>query len=276
MNKVTKTLLLFLCLTSTLGAMAESWDYVRSSGEYYYGMGRGATEKEAKDMALAELTGMIATHVSSEFVGLTDETNTNGRTDHKSQVLNCVKTYSEATLNNVEKWTEQKDGQYVAYCFMKRSELEKIYRERTAKARDMLNIAREALDKGKIDMALQYYYWSYSLVRSLQRPNEVKTDDGKVLMNWLPVKIEEILSNISVRYEKREEDFVDLLFFYDDKPVSSMEFSYSDGRTECQSVAKDGRGQLEMVPGYETNTYHINIEYYYCPLNTIPHSESAL
>ncbi|MBP3842615.1 MAG: hypothetical protein J6E29_03125 [Prevotella sp.] len=263
MKKSLFAILLLALLTATLETMAENWDYVRSSGEYYYGTGHGASEKEATDMALAELTGMIATHVSSEFMGLSDEANVNSQVDHKSQVLNCVKTYSQATLRNVEKLTEQKGNQYVAYCYMKRSELENIYKERTAKAKDMLNIAREALERGKIDMALQYYYWSYSLVRSLQRPNEVKTDDGKVLMNWLPVKIEEILSNISVKFEKREDDFVDLLFFYGDQPVSSLEFTYSDGRAECHGSAKDGRGLLEMVPGYETSTYHVNIEYEY-------------
>ncbi len=263
MKKSLFAILLLALLTATLETKAENWDYVRTSGEYYYGTGHGASEKEATDMALAELTGMIATHVSSEFMGLTDETVASGHADHKSQVLNCVRTYSQATLRNVEKWTEQKGNQYVAYCYMKRSELEKIYQERTTKAKDMLNIAREALERGKIDMALQYYYWSYSLVRSLQRPNEVKTDDGKVLMNWLPVKIEEILGNVSVKFEKREDDFVDLLFFYGGKPVSSLEFSYSDGRAECHGAAKDGRGLLEMVPGYETNTYHINIEYEY-------------
>ena len=36
------------------------------------------------------------------------------------------------------------------------------------------NTDRQALEKSKVDMALQYYYWSYSLIRSLQKPNEVK------------------------------------------------------------------------------------------------------
>jgi hypothetical protein len=45
--------------------------------------------------------------------------------------------------------------------------------------------------------------------------------------------------------------------------VSSLEYTYSDGRSECQGAAKDGRGMLEMVPGYETDTYHVNIEYEY-------------
>lgn len=245
-----------------IGAAAENWDYVRTSGEYYYGMGHGSSEKEAMDLALAELAGMIATHVSSYFNELSSDATTNGQIDHQSQVLNCVKTYSQATLRNVEKWTEQKNGGYVGYCYMKRTELYKIYEERVAKAKDMLSIASQALEKGKVDMALQYYYWAYSLIRSLQEPNEVKGSDGKVLMNWIPVRIDEVLSNISVSFEKREGDEVDLLFSYQGKPVSSLEYTYNDGRSsDCQGVAKDGRGMMEMIPGYTTPTYHLAIEY---------------
>lgn len=71
------------------------------------------------------------------------------------------------------------------------------------------------------------------------------------------------MSDISVEFDKREGDFTDLFFRYKGEPVSSLEFSYSDGRTICQGLAKDGRGMIEMLPGYETDTYHLDIEYEY-------------
>ena len=260
--KTMKRLFLLVLTLLPIAAVAENWDYVRSSGQYYYGMGHGDSEKEAMDMALAELTSMIATHVSSDFTGLTNETSTNGQTDHKSQVLNCVKTYSQATLRNVEKWTKKKGGGFVAYCYMKRSELEKIYVERTAKAKDMVNRASEYLQAGKINMALQYYYWGYSLIRSLQRPNEVTDDEGRLLVNWIPMRIDEILSDISVSFDQVVDNEVDLFFYYKGKPVSSILFTYNDGRSSsCEGSAMDGRGMLEMIPDYETSTYHLNIEY---------------
>lgn len=258
-----KQLLLALLILLPLGMKAENWDYVVSSGEYYYGMGRGATEAEASEQALADLISMIATNVSSEFTGLDDETNTNGAIDHKSRVLNCVKTYSQGSLTNVGKMSRGKEPDITVLRFMKRSELERIYDNRIAKAKDMLLIAKESLERGKADMALQYYYWAYSLIRSLQRPNEVTDEKGRIIINWIPLKIDEILSDISVKFENRDGDFVDLLFNYDGKPVSSLEYTYNDGRTECHGSAKDGRGMMEMIPGYDTNTYHINIEYEY-------------
>lgn len=258
-----KYLSLSLLLLISFAAYGENWDYVRSSGLYYYGMGHGTTEKEAIDNALSELTGMIATNVSSEFTGLTNVTDDNGKVDQKSQVLNCVRTYSQATLRNVEKWTEENGDGFTAYCYMKCSELEKIYTERINKAKDMLYIANESLQRGKVDMALQYCYWAYSLIRSVQRPNEVKDGEGRILVNWIPIIIDEILSNINVSFEEKEEDRVNLLFTYKGEPVSSLEYKFNDGRSECESRVGNGRGILDMAPGYETDTYHINIEYEY-------------
>jgi hypothetical protein len=127
----------------------------------------------------------------------------------------------------------------------------------------MVYIAGEAKKKGKIDMALQYYYWAYSLIRSVQRPDEVTGEDGRILVNWIPLRINEILGDVDVKFDHRDGDFVDLLFTYQGQPVSSLEFNYNDGRTMCQGSAKDGRGMMEMVPGYETSTYHVSLEYEY-------------
>ena len=261
MNKTFLTILCTLLCMLPLGTMAENWDLIRSSGQYYYGMGSGATEEEATEHAMGELTRSIVSHVSSDFQMLNNETSRNGQADHEKQVMSCVKTYSQATLRNVQKWTEKQGNSIVVYCYMKRSELEKIYAERIAKAKDMLSIGEQALEKGKVDMALQYYYWSYSLIRSLQRPSEVKSTDGKVLVNWLPVKIDEILGDLSVAFDRREGDDVDLLFSYKGKPVSSLLFNYNDGRATCNGEAKDGRGMIEMISDYQTPTYHLDIEY---------------
>ena len=128
-------------LLASLAGQAQNWDNIRSSGEYYYGVGVGATEAEASEAAMAELVSMIATHVSSEFVGIEDESNTNGKIDHKTRVLNCVRTYSQSTLTNVQKWVSGKAPNITVRRYMKRSELVRIYESRIAKAKDMVNIA---------------------------------------------------------------------------------------------------------------------------------------
>lgn len=253
---------LFLCLLS-LHASAQNWDAIRSSGDYYYGVGTGKTEAEAASNAMAELTSMIATHVSNEFVGIEDESVVDGNESYKSKVLSCIRTYSQATLTNVEKWVVSREPDFVVRCYIRRTEMERIYQSRIGKARDMMQIAEEALKGRKVDMALQYYYWAYSLIRSVQRPDEVRDESGRVLMNWLPIKIDDILGRVSIKFERRDGNYADLLFYYDGQPVSSLSYTYSDGRAECQGEAKDGRGTIEMIPNYETDTYHIGIEYEY-------------
>ncbi len=257
---------ILLCLTALVFQLshAESWDYIRTSGEYYYGVGVAATENEADKAAMENLVSQIATHVSSDFTQIDDVTTHNGSVDHKARVLSCVRTYSQTTLTNAEKWgPEGKAPNITVRRYMKKSELTRIFDNRIAKAKNMLAIADECLENKKIDMALQYYYWAYSLIRSVQFPNEVKDESGRIIADWIPVKIDQILSDIDVIFEKKEGDFTDLFFKYKGEPVSSLEFSYSDGRTLCQGLAKDGRGSIEMLPGYKTDTYHLDIEYEY-------------
>lgn len=256
--------ILVVVLITSLFIHAESWDYIKTSGEYYYGIGIAVTEEEADKAALANLISQIATNVSLDFTQIDDVTNHNGTLDHKSRVLNCVKTYSQSTLTNAEKWgPEGKSPNITVRRYMKKTELARVFDNRIAKAKNMLNIADECLKNKKIDMALQYYYWAYSLIRSVQFPNEVKDDRGRIIADWIPVKIDQILSDINVIFDKKDGDFTNLFFQYKGEPVSSLEFSYSDGRTICQGIAKDGRGMIEMLPGYETDTYHLDIEYEY-------------
>ena len=245
-------------------AHAESWDNIRTSGEYFYGVGVAATEEEADRAAMANLVSQIATNVSADFTQIDDVTTRNGNVDHKSRVLSCVKTYSQTTLTNATKWgPEGKAPNLTVRRYMKKSELARIFDNRIAKAKNMLSIADECLDNKKIDMALQYYYWAYSLIRSVQFPNEVKDERGRIIVDWIPVKIDQILSEINVDFDKKDGDYIDLFFHYKGEPVSSLEFFYSDGRTICQGLAKDGRGMIEMLPGYETDIYHLDIEYEY-------------
>ncbi len=54
-----KQILAMLLLLLPLGMTAQNWDYIRTSGEYYYGVGHGQTEVEASEQAMADLVSMI-------------------------------------------------------------------------------------------------------------------------------------------------------------------------------------------------------------------------
>ncbi len=248
---------------SLVSSMAQNWDYIRTSGEYYWGQGQGSDEAEARQQALAQLTSMIATHVSNDFHWLSDQTTLNGTMSHQEQVLNCVRTYSQATLTNVEWWPFAISGGegVTQRCWMAKSELHRIFENRTAKALSMAELADEALQRNKVDVALQYYYWAYSLARSVQYPQAIKNAEGRTLVDWLPLKIDDVLSGIRLTVESRDGDRVNLTATYNGQPVSGLQFTYSDGRTDCSGTARDGRAVLDMMPGYEASAYHVTVDY---------------
>ncbi|MGM9678687.1 MAG: hypothetical protein ACI3X7_02785 [Bacteroidaceae bacterium] len=258
-----KILILSLLLQCCVCAWAETWDEVVNSGEYYYGVGTGATQEEADQMAWSEMLNSIVVHVSSDFVMLHEETGKKGEVDSKTKVMNCMKTYSQGTFTNVESMTRGKAPSITVLRYMKRSELQNIYAHRIEAAKSWASLADEALDRRKVDMALQYYYWAYAFIRSLQRPYEVKDQRGNALATVLPSKIREILGKIDVRYEGQDEEFVNLLFLYDGKPLSSIDFSYNDGQADNEGCrAQDGRGCMEMAQGYKDKTcFDVAIEY---------------
>ncbi|MBQ8337473.1 MAG: hypothetical protein IJY44_08085 [Bacteroidaceae bacterium] len=245
----------------TAAAVAQNWDQIRNSGKYYYGEGFSDTVEKAKEMALSSLTGMIATNVSSDFQYLLDEKNTNGDIDHESKVLNCIKTYSQATLTNVKTWQVSDPPECVIRCYMECAEMERIFESRILKAKEYLKVAEEYLKRQKIDAALKYCYWAYSLICSVQFPNNVKDDAGNVLAVSIPQRIEEIIDGVKVTFDKRTDNYVDFLFTYGGEPVSSIEFTYNNGQDLCLGKAKDGRGMVEVRSSHEGKVYHINVEY---------------
>lgn len=246
---------------------AQNWDYIVNSGEYYYGEAMAEEEEQADREALSQLCSMIAVHVSSDFMSDYKHTQTNKNLDHKEFVHQCIMTYTSSTLTNCERMTLDIKGKKAVRRWMKRSELSRIYESRIAKAKDMVAMAGEALERNKVGIALQFYYWAYSLLCSTQYPNEIKDDEGHILVNWIPSQMRYVLGDVKVSVEKKEGENVDLLFTYKGSPVSELEFNYSDGREMCVGKAKDGRGTMLMIPDYDGEVCHLNVEYEYKSLS---------
>ena len=259
MKQLTTILLLFLAL---LPVGAQGWDVIKNSNEYIYGEAVGATVEEADRQVLVDLVTKIALQISSDFTVVDEDVSKNGKFDSETFVRNCVSTYAQALLANTEKWVVGKEPNFTVRRWIKLSEVDKIFADRIAKAKEMLQIAADAVEQERVDMALQYYYWAYSLIRSTQHPDRVEWNGHKVTV-WVPLQIDAILSNISAVCERREGNNVDLKFAYKGKPVKNLDFTYSDGRADCSGSAKDGWGMLEMAPGYESDYYNISVEYEY-------------
>lgn len=255
-------LILSLCLIPKL-CFAQNWDFIKSSGEYYYGESIAENEEEADKGALAQLVSMIAVHVSSDFTQNYEQTNDSNGISHNQYVHNCIQTYSTSTLTNCERMCMGEEPKITVRRWMKKSELTNIYEARISKAKDMVEMANEAIEHNKVGMALQYYYWAYSLIRSVQYPNEVKDAEGHLLVNWIVPQMRNILNDIKVKIDRRDGENIDLIFSYKGQNVSEIEFVYNDGREMCTGKAKDGRGTMQMIPNFDGTHYHLDIEYEY-------------
>ena len=242
------------CLISTF---SQSWDEVKRNTQIYLsGEGWGATVEEADQQALAALISKISVVVSNDFSITEDERTTNGKLDAASYTTSKVQTYSTATLTNTERIViDNNPDQAHIGRFIKRSELNKIFEGRIRTIKEYIRLGKVAEDACKIDDALRNYYWIYS---------DEETGETMYPLTWLPQQITNILKDLSVEVTGNDGTNVDLMFKYKGQPVSTLDFTYFDGRNWSNICsAKDGCGTMEFSKGMVPDNIQINYEYAY-------------
>lgn len=110
------------------------------------------------------------------------------------------------------------------------------------------------------------YYWALCLLKSLQYSNEVRylCPDGKqrLLATWIPERINEIFSGITVTPINKQNNEIILSFKYKDKPINSFDYTFFDGMDWSNIYsAKDGQGVIDLRPGQITDNLRIKCEY---------------
>lgn len=264
-----REILLFLSILAiSMSTYAQSWENIKENNAYLWGEGYGSTVAEADRNALADLTSKITTHVSSAFDVVEEETSHGKAVDSKTYISNRVQTYSQATLNNTERIIISNEPDARVGRWIKRSDITKMFEAREAKAKDLFESALRAESLGKVDDALRNYYWAFMLVHSLQHPNGVTytTDDGEthILTNLVKEKMDAIFDDVKIMAISREDDDVNLAITYKGRPVTSIDYTFWDGREWSNLYsAKDGIGVLELARGNDTDNYRIKIEYEY-------------
>ena len=265
MRNVICYMLLMMPLWTLAQTVGHAEDF-KNNADYIWGQGYGATVKDADQEALANLMSKISVSVSSDFMIDEREVNTAAGNDAQSTVQNVVRTYSQGTLKNTRSViVTEGPPEATVIRYIKRSDLEKIFKEREENVLSYVYSARNAEKAGRIDAALRYYYWASCLLKSLQNPSQVKFSEDGVkfpMTMWIPEQIRNILSQIKVEVTKVEGQEVSLLFTYKDKPVTSLDFHYWDGMNYSNIFsAKDGVMEVEMRPGAPTNKFNIQYEY---------------
>lgn len=263
--KITILFSLFL-----IPSYAQPWDEIINDSQYIYGEGVGYTIEEADQVAITNLISKISLVVSSEFSISEDEKVQNGILDSKTYTNSKLQTYSAATLTNTERVViESSPDEFYIGRYIKRSEIDRIFEGRIRSIKEYVRLGFVAEEKLKIDDALRNYYWAFALLKSVQHPAEItyiSNQDGSILhlLTWLPEHINTLLSNISAKIIKHDDSFVDVNFTYDGQDVSSLDFTYFDGRNWSNiSSAKDGIGTMEFTKNMIPENIQINYEYAY-------------
>ena len=247
------------------GIHAQSIETIKRSGEYLWGEGTGETIREAETQAMQSLVEKISVNVESLFENVEKEVQINGSLDASSAVKMVVKTYSSATLTNTDQLVLSQEPDAKIIRFVLKKDVQKIFEGRKNKMLDYVNLAQSAENKLKIDDVLRYYYWAYCLLRSLPDANQiVLPGSDRLLVTWIPDQINGVLSNVKVRKQSVDDEFVNLVITYKGSPVASLDYTYFDGRSYTNIYsASDGRGIMEMQPGVSTDNLKIKCEYEY-------------
>lgn len=265
---VRRIIYLIVVLFCVQPILAQDWEGVKQNPIYLWGEGWGITVSEADNNALNDLVSKISIQVVGNVSQTEEEKFSDGDVKSNTSFQAIIQTYSQATLNNTERVIIKNEPDAHVGRWIKRSEINKIFEARENKAKEYIDTALKAEAKGKIDIALKDLFWALTLVQSLQYPNDVyyDTEEGGHFMvtKWIPEQIERILGELQISVVSRKDNDVELQMLFHDKPVSSLDYTYFDGRDWSNIYsAKDGSGVLELAPGNMADTYQLKIEYEY-------------
>ncbi len=141
--------------------------------------------------------------------------------------------------------------------YIKRSDMGRIYDGRRSKVKEMLSIASTADRKCQMDVALRYYSWAETLMRSLPSPDVVAIAEAKS-------RHEAILKGLNVEFDRQDiydKGIVELTFTFDGRPVKNIDYKFFDGKVWSKALsAKDGKGFVEVRPGSKIDQYRIKYE----------------
>ena len=199
-----------MLMVAPLWAMAqvnEQAEAIKADPNYLWGQGYGENVKEADQGALSDLMSKISVQIESDFTIDEREVNTNEGNDSHSTVQNVVRTFSQGTLKNTQNIIISEAPQAVVVRYVKRSELDKAFKEREELIMSYVYSAMNAEKVGRIDAALRSYYWASCLLKSMPNASSVKMSiDGMKfpLTMWIPEQIRTVMSQIKSEITKRK------------------------------------------------------------------------
>ena len=259
-----------ICITivwmlSSLIVSAQDWEYVKTDSAFIWGEGWGSSVDEADQLALSSLVSKITVAVVNDFRQVEEQVFSSKGDEHYLMQSNRSSAYSSVTLSNTHRVVLRSGRKSHVGRWIRSDELDVIFADRKLRIIEYEECALNAERAGRVDDALRYHYWAYVLLRSLQRPSELRSEDGRMLLNSIPESINAILEDVNVRMTSHVGDVVKLNFTFRGRPVGGMDFSYFDGaRWSSMTSVRSGLASLDMAPGALAEYIQLRVEYAYC------------
>ena len=251
-------------LLVTFSASAQDWERIREDDRYIWGEGWGRTVEDADRDALASLASKISIAVSSRYRELEEQRDTPSGTDYTIIRSSQLAVASNATLSNTHQLVRRTGRKYYVGRWIPRSELDMVFSDRKERVLEFERSALVAEEDGRVDDALRFHFWAYALLRSLQRPSELRDDGGAMLLNTIPERMNAIFDDLEPRATRQGSTLV-LSFRFRGLPVKALDFTYFDGaRWSSQCSATGGSAQVELAPGALADVVQVRIIYSYC------------
>ena len=253
--------LMLLGLSVFLGAQEVSQEGIMHSGAYYYGSGTAINPKEAKAIALEELVGQISTYVVSDYQSKINEADK----DLTEKVTSVLKTYSMAKLKDLQSTIDElPDGRFKAFCYIKKSKVNQIFNLRRKLIQAIARRSRHYEERGNLSAALKLNYYALILMNSL--PDEVVQVDSINYTLTIPEAINRILQGIRFKLVRNtsanQVRTITLKITYHDHPVSTLDFSFWDGKNLIEARAMDGMATVKLF-GSATRMQSLKIKIKY-------------
>ena len=260
-----KTFLSLIWMLSGLVAFSQDWEGIKADSSFIWGEGWGSSVEEADQQALSSLISKITIAVVSDFRQVEEQVISSRGDEHYLMQSNRSSAYSNVTLSNTHRVVLRSGRRSHVGRWIHRDELEVIFADRKSRILEYEDCALAAERAGRVDDALRYHYWAYVLLRSLQRPSELRSSDGRMLLNSIPESITAILDDVNVRMTSHIDDVVKLNFTFRGRPVGGLDFSYFDGaRWSSMTSVRSGQASLDMAPGALAEYIQLKVEYAYC------------
>ena len=222
---------------------------IKSADIYYWGIASSKDNmRVAENDALGQLLDQIAIHVSSNFEHTVSES------DEKfsESVSKILKTYSTASLRNVDSKKDFYDGESYVFRYIKKSVVAKIFEKRKELAYELFQNAIEFEGNSNHGDALKYYYYSTILMNSIPEQNIVFENTN--LKAEVPKRINSILHNIkfsliSSKKVSKDEKVITYAISVNGKSTSNLQFRFWDGNNFIDVEAKDGAANIYLLGG---------------------------